>query len=271
MARALIVPLLPLFALASMAPKSSAQSLWMPRSDNRAVLVEVLKPDFDGIDENLASFATFVGARMSPSAGVSPVVEFSFARFGGDFPGFNGPEHISSFTIGDIYAGLESGSPSTPVFGEIGVRLPTAASGEAATTGIASDLNRSDAFFSDVVSVRAALNLRRVTLGGVSCRLRLGPAFAIPTQQGSDPDVFAFYSGQLGYERPAFRLGIALSARTILTGDFGSLSDRSDTQAELHADFGSGTARPGVELKFPLGDLGDAVPKVIGVSLGFSY
>jgi hypothetical protein len=157
------------------------------------------------------------------------------------------------------------------VFGEVGVRVPTAGSGEGATTGIASDLTRSDAFFSDVLSAHASLNVRHVTSRGLSGRLRLGPLFAIPTQGGGDPEVFAIYSGQVGYERAAYRLGVALSARTILTGDFGSLSDRSDTQAEFHADFGSGRARPGLELKFPLGGLGDVVPVVAGLSLGLSY
>jgi hypothetical protein len=50
----------------------------------------------------------------------------------------------------------------------------------------------------------------------------------------------------------------------------GSFGERTNTQGDLHADFGSGVVRPGIEVKVPLDDLGDAVPVILGVSLGLA-
>ena len=253
------------FGFAFAAATASAQSLWMPRGNDHGVMIEVVKPSLDGVDEKFASLATFIATRTPPSSGISLVAEISFAR--------SAISTVTSFTFGNLYFGMEAGGRSTPLFGELGIHLPTAAGadGDAWITGLVSDLTRREAFFNNVLSVNAALNARRVTSKGVFYRLRLSPVLTIPAEELGDPELFAVYSGQIGYEGSALRLGVGLIARTLVTEDIGSFADRSETQAEFHADFGSGAARPGFDLKIPLGDLGETVPVVVGASLGFSY
>jgi len=255
-----------LLCSAPLALPASAQSLWMPRDKERAVLIEVLKPSFDLVDEEFATGAMFVGYRSAPQAGASIVIEGSFARFGF--------ESASSFTLGNPYLGVEHAFSSSPLFMEVGVRAPLASVSEddALAAGLVSDVARWQAFFPKTVPISVALNLRRVSSEGVVYRLRLAPVFTIPTQRYyGDPELWVVYSAQLGLERSAVRAGAGFVGRTITTHDYGSFSDRTETQADLHLDFGSGTARPGVDVKIPLGDLNDAVPVVVGVSLGFSF
>ncbi len=273
MLRTLFAVSLALAAAAMMAPSALAQSLWMPRDHESAVMLELLKPSFDGVDEEFASFSGFLGFRSAPKSKVSIVAEASIARLGYD----DGFSQISSFSLGDIYVGMEYGPSAGPVFGELGVRLPTSSESEADArlTGVLSDVARWEAFLSKTISIQAAANYRRATTSGLYYRLRLSPTFAIPTENqfgGSDPELFAIYSGQLGMEMPAVRMGVGLVARTWISESDLSFSERTTTQLDAHVDFCSGSFRPGVDVKAPLDDeLNDIVPVTVGVSFSYSH
>jgi hypothetical protein len=247
---------------------ASAQSLWMPRDHASAGMFELLKPVFDDIDEELPTFSSFVGLRSKPKDKISIVAEASLARLGF--------EDISSFSLGNVYLGLEYGPSSGPWFGEFGVRLPTSSDGEveARLTGFLSDLVRQEAWLSKTVTFQGAVNLRRATSNGLYYRLRLSPTLVVATENtgGDNSELFAIYSGQLGMEMPSVRAGVGLIARTWITeSDLEGFSERTQTQLDAHVDFCSGSLRPGIEVKTLLDDeLNDIVPVTVGVSLSYS-
>ena len=258
---------------------ASAQSLWMPRDHESAVMLELLKPSFDTVDEDFTTFSGFLGFRSTPKSNASIMLEASMARIGYDeFDPFSGiTSSVSSFTLGDIYLGLEYGNSAGPFFGEIGVRLPTSSDseGDARLAGLLSDLTRWEAFLSKTVTFQGAGNFRKVAPNGLFYRLRFSPTFAVPTENsfgGNDPELFAVYSGQVGVEWPQARVGVGLVGRTVITEGDLSFSERTETQFDGHVDFGAGSFRPGVEVKVPLDDqLNDFTPVTVGVSFSYSH
>ena len=265
----LVVAAVVLSSAPALAPPALAQSLWMPRDHGSAGMLEVLKPVYDDIDEEFPTFSSFIGLRSKPKDKVSIVAEASLARFGF--------EDISSFSLGNVYLGVEYGKSAGPWFGEFGVRVPTSSEGEIEArilTGYLSDLVRQEAWLSKTVTFQGAVNLRRAMPNGLYYRLRLSPSVVASTQDtgGDDVELFAIYSGQLGMEAPSVRAGVGLIARTWITeSDLEGFSGRTQTQLDAHLDFCSGALRPGIEVKTLLDDeLNDIVPVTVGVSLSYS-
>jgi hypothetical protein len=257
-----------LSAAPALAPPALAQSLWMPRDHGSAGMFELLKPVYDDIDEDFPTFSSFIGLRSKPKDKISIVAEASLARLGF--------EDISSFSLGNVYLGVEYGNAAGPWFGEFGVRVPTSSESEieARLTGFLSDLVRQEAWLSKTVTFQGAVNLRRVMASGFYYRLRLSPSIVASTQDtgGDNVELFAIYSGQLGMEAQSVRAGVGLIARTWITqSDLEGFSGRTQTQLDAHVDFCSGSLRPGIEVKTLLDDeLNDIVPVTVGVSLSYS-
>ncbi len=61
-----------------------------------------------------------------------------------------------------------------------------------------------------------------------------------------------------------------MSGRTLVTEDFGNLGERTVSQLELHADFLSGSVRPGLDLRLPLDSLGQYISVVLGGSISWT-
>ena len=253
-----------ILAGAMLAPRpASSQSIWLPRDIDRSVTLEFLKPDFDedlSSDEDFMTGAAFLSTRLPLSSKLSFIGQIPFARYSG--PG------ISDGALGNVYVGIEErGSGS--LFGEFGIYLPTSSDNapNALVTGLLSDVARWEAYFDNTVSAQAALNYHRVTPSHFMVGLRVGPALLIPTESNIDKEIYANYSGRIGYEDRLWRAGAGLTGRMLLTQGNLSLSERTVHQFEVHADVGRGTIRPGIELKIPLGDLGESIPMVLGASL----
>lgn len=256
------------------AKPASGQSLWIPRDGKQALMVELLRPSLEGIDAAFLSPAIFVSSRLAFSSNFTFVGEIPYSHHkstqtGTDFDGNEITIEESSSTIGNIYLGVEGAVTSSPIFGELGVRIPLTSEDEgfAQFRGLVSDVARWEAFYEDAVSIQAGFNLREVTPTHVAYRLRLSPTLVIPTEGGLDSELFAIYAWQIGYEGRVVRVGGALGGRVLLTENFGNLGERSTNQFEFHADFGPWKIRPGFELRLPLGELSEAVPVVLGVSI----
>ncbi len=188
----------------------AAQSLWMARESDHTIMLEMLRPNLEGVDAELFSAAFSLSGRAAVSPHLAVVGELPYARhksrrLGTDFNGYEIVSEVSSSTIGNLYLGMEARVPSTLVFAEFGARLPLASEDEAdaVLTGIFSDVTRLDAFLPKVLSIEAAFNLREVTPSKIAYRLRLSPVLEIPTEGGgADPELFAVYSFQIGCTVP---------------------------------------------------------------------
>ena len=261
-----------ILALGAGSSVATAQSPWMARDGDRTLMLEFLRPNLEGTNSEVFSGVFALSGRSAVSSRVYVVGELPFVRHEST-DDFSSTE-ISSSTIGNPYAGLEMKLASGPAFLELGVRPPLAADDEptATLTGVLSDVTRWEAFFADAFSVVGAFNVREVTPSKIAYRLRLSPALVIPTDGGSGDEtlLFAIYSFQVGYHGSMARIGAGMSGRSELTNEFfgsSNLGERSSSQFEVHADFLSGQIRPGLDLHVPLGEFGDIVPVVFGVSV----
>ncbi len=253
---------------------SSAQPFWIPRDGKQAVMLEFLRPSFEGVDAEFYSGAVFASARLAVSSHFAIVGEVPYAHHESNFDLFGGGSTTESGnTIGNIYLGLETIPGSSPFFAEFGVRAPLASEDEflAGLTGTFSDVTRWEAFLPNFLSIHAAVNLHEVSRSNIEYRLRFCPAVVIPTEDGAsdDTELFAIYAWEVGYRGRYVRIGTALSGRVLITEDFSNLGERSLNQFELHGDFGPWSIRPGLELRLPLDSWSDLVPVVLGASVSW--
>jgi hypothetical protein len=255
-------------------PSAYAQSIWFPRDRDRAILLEVLHTYFEDVDTDLATGSAFLGGRFALSPSATLVLELPYARVDATIEGF-GSFDVNSSTVGNPYAGVELRLGESGFFTELGARAPLTSDeeGDAAFTGTYADQSRFDAFVPDYVSLHGVFNLRQVSSSGLLTRLRFGPVVMYPTEDGpfNDTELFAVFAWQIGYEGAALRVGSAISGTSLLTEDGPPLGRRTVTQFEFHADFGSGTIRPGVDLKLPIGSAASTVPVVYGISLAAAF
>jgi hypothetical protein len=250
------------FALAAPA---SAQSPYLDRGNDRTLLLEVLKPSFEGDDQpDFLTTTWLLGARLGVAPQTHIVLELPWAHYEeGDF---------SASTIGNPYVGIEYGATGTGPFGEFGVRPPLAASEDddvvASLSGIFSDVDRWEDFWPQMIPVTAAFNYRYEAPTGFRARGRLGGSLWIP-EEGGDAEFFTLFGGWAGYESPMLRVAGGWSGRVLLTeeGVFGDQTLHHQLSAAI--DIGTGRVRPGAHLRLPLNsDLTDAVNLVFGISLG---
>ena len=260
---------------------ASGQPYWMPREEagGPVLMFEFLRPNVESIDRSFLSSTYFLSARVPASSTVSLVGELPYSNFKATLEGtdINGnPVSIeeSGSTIGKPYVGLELSSSDSPVFGELGVRVPLVNEDEldARALGLLTDVSRWEAFLPKAVFVQGAFNVREVTDSKVEYRLRLSPVVLIATDKDFYPDgaeLFGVYAWTIGYHGSFVRVGTGLSGRVLLSESAGNLGERSLNQFELHADIGSWSLRPAFEMKVPLGTLADTIPVVLGASVSW--
>jgi len=270
-------------ALIAAAPlPAAAQSLWMQRDGDHTVMLEMLRPSIEDVDSDVLSGVFFLSGRTKVSSGISLVGELPYLRhassyMGTDINGFEVMVEVSSSTIGNPYVGMEARLGSGPVFLEVGGRPPLASDEDfyeypnAVLTGFLSDVTRMGAFLPDFASIQTGINLREVTDSKIAYRARLSPTVLIPTGgNGLDPELFAMYSFQIGYQGSLARVGAGMSGQALVTEDYGNLGSRTRNRLEIHADFLPGAIRPGFDVQVPFGSEAELVPVVVGASVSWT-
>jgi hypothetical protein len=248
-----------------------AQSLWLDRRHDKAIGMEVLRPNFTNDDDGVSGLALFLSLRAPLS---------NQLRFVGELPFVNSNFESSSFffesgsqsTIGNPYLGLEIGRQNSPVFGEFGVRLPLASEDNfgAALVGVITDFDRLEAFLPNTLPITGMLNYHYKLASGFTVRLRGGPSLLIYT--GADnggSDLFMGYSAQTGYESERVSILGGLTGRANLTEGGADFGERSVHQLGFNASVGFGNVRPGLHFRLPLDDdLKESMDFVFGLNLG---
>jgi hypothetical protein len=244
------------------------QSLWIARDRDGSLTIEAFKPANESTDEDFLSAGVFMDVRCPAGHSTSFVAEIPYARFAGGLTGFPNFPRSTESTPGNLYLGFEGSGRGSPLFGELGVRLPTTKTKtyNANFVGTSSDFARLNAFAPREFTVDAAFNVRTVTANGIASRWRLGTAFALPTDEGGDPDVYVLYAWQTEYEGRLARVGAAVSGKILITKDR-NLGTGAVDQLEFHADLGKRRIRPGLEMRLPLGSAAYSVPIVLGASI----
>jgi hypothetical protein len=246
----------------------SSQTLLLP-SDQNYLGIEFLKPDFtESANTSFATFSLLGTFRYRIDAGLAAVVQMPLSKWDSESQFSDGET-----AFGNLFLGLQGKDSTSPVFWEVGVWFPTAPEDNqnALLVGFLSDLNRWEAFLSDVISPMIGVGYSKTGVSGTGARLRLAPSIFIPTEDGGDPEVFSFYSGHFTYQGPQAEFLAGLSGRIWLTVDDADLGERTFHQFDLALIFKAQQFRPGLTFLVPLdeGLFGsDIVDFVFGIQLG---
>ncbi|MEO6462134.1 MAG: hypothetical protein ABIP29_03580, partial [Candidatus Eisenbacteria bacterium] len=257
-----------LAALLSLAPAARAQSIWLDRTEPRTVHVELAKPLFEGNGDGFLTFSGYFSTRLPLGERLSFVGELPVATFRAD----SSSPFFDSTTRGNPYLGIES-HPGTATGGwfELGVRAPLASDSEIATlSGLATDVDRWEAFIPDALVLRAAGHWRADPRNGrIGADFRAAPALWFPTGESGDIELFTTYGAQILFHDETARAGFGLGGRWLLT-EGNDIGVSTTHQFEAAVDFLRGPVRPGMTLRIPLEDDGffsRPVDAVVGVTL----
>jgi hypothetical protein len=234
-----------------------AQQYWPDRGEGTVVRADFLKPFFKGdAAPSFLSGVAFISA--STAAG-------KLFRIEADVPlvraGFTiGEIRESSLRIGNPYLGARIHRADRPVSGYLGVRLPladqpeTSAGGLAHEVGAISDPDQWEAFLPNMFSARAGAELRSVFPSGLLIGAKLGPSLLVPSggNSGGDPELFADYGVQGGYEGSTIRATIGVTGRLLVTESDFSLAERTFHMATGTLELRRGRIRPSLLFRVPL-------------------
>lgn len=263
-----------LMALGGLAPAARAQSIWLDRTEPKAVHLEIAKPLFGGAPGvGFFTVAGFFSTRLPLGERLSFVGELPLATFSFDSPSLFVDDETST-TIGNPYLGIQTrAGGETGGWLEFGVRVPLASDDESATiSGGAADIDRWEAFLPNTFVVRAAGHWRDdPRRDGVGADFRVAPTLWISDDFADDVELFSTYGVQVLFHNEEARAGFGLTGRWLLTDD-SAVALNSTHQFEAAIDFLRGDVRPGMTLRIPLDDdgfFGSSVDAVFGLTLNF--
>lgn len=259
-----------------------AQSVWLDRRHDKTLMLEIFKPVYNNLNwkhdnEFIYSYfrhyaantsALFLSLRWPVRVGVKTflVAELPFAhaevdtRTDTEMGIFRGGAIEN--TIGNPYLGLEMGEKISPVFTEIGIRLPFTPDDDtyAAAAGSISDLDRSESF-GEFAALRVIINSRYQLASGLVLGLRGGPVLLFQRWDADFQYMSVIYSAGLGYEAGGFSIGSSFTGRS------GSdIYEENMHQLGFAAHFALGNLRPGAYFSLPLDY--PLIDSVVGLNLG---
>lgn len=269
---------------------ASAQSIWIDRSADRAIWLEIQKPDFtdeylgggffsEPLQTTFTTAALFLSARWRVSGPLVLRAELPFINVGIKDQYYIDPlgdtiqvEGGSENQFGNPFIGLEVGAPGSPLTGEFGVRFPIVDDQHLFSSGfgVFGDYDRFEAFFPDIMTFTAIANYQYRGPTGLLLRLRSGPAFMVVTEGGGDPELFADYSAQAGYQGSRVTVLAGLTGRALVTESDLSFGERTIHQLGLSASYATGRFIPGILFRVPMDDdLSEILDFVFGINVGY--
>jgi hypothetical protein len=281
------------------------QSVWLDRSADRTVYLEIQKPNFPtnprlaeslnpGPEHTFTTVLLFLSARWRVSELLVLRGEIPFASWGYKDYAFvyfnttyNNPTGVLDTTIfprfseekfGNPLLGLQLGSRTFPFSGEFALRFPLIQSKPrqkvganwAAPFGALTDYDRFEAFLQDMWSFNAAANLKHTGPAGLFLRLRTGLAFLVPTNDYLENDLYVDYASQAGYQFSRLELLAGFSGRYLVTENGLNFGARTIHQLGISANYTLGHFLPGFQFRLPLDDdLKRDLDFVFGINVGY--
>ena len=267
----------------------SAQSLWVDHGEEKTYIsVEIIKPiaAVDSIYKDFwytelqPEYTALSGAMIITgkyALGKNFVLAADLSVAHGELVGEK-YEAIGSQTIfGNPYIGAEYYLPETPLFFEMGFRIPVVPDekGVASISGIYSDFDRAGAFYPHIVPVYAAMNYEKITKSKILLRARTGVTLWFNSKEVGayrEPTVFLNYALQTGYYDP--RVTIIAG----LTGSFDANSNPKFPEKAHILEFGTtvtvpfGNFRPGINFRVPGNNITqEFIDYVFGLNLAYVF
>lgn len=269
---------------------TTAQSLWLDPGADRAIFLEIQKPNFT--DEFLGggfitepmktTFATAsfflsgrfrLGGLLTLKAELpfvnSGLKDYTFIDFFGDTIRY---DSYSENQFGNPKLGVEIGAPGSRFSTDFAVRFPIVDDEHllASEFGLLTDYDRFEAFLPDIMTFTAGANYRFTGPTGLLIHLRGGPAFMVVTEGGGDAELFGDYGAQAGFQAGRVTLLGGFTGRALITEGDLSFSERTIHQLGLTGSYAFGNFIPGLLFRVPMDDdLGDILDFVFGINVGY--
>ncbi len=246
----------------------AGQSIWQGQTEESNFRLEMMRPTFDEADLTTFSSASFASGRWQATSTSALLIEVPFAY--GELSALEGStfDPKAEGTIGNIYVGFEQRAGDAPVFFELGARAPLVDPDEvlACLVGLASDLNRMEAFVPDLVPVNAAVSYRTRFDNGLLLFVKGGPNLWIPTE-GGDVEVFGLTEAHVGYAYDRFGVLAGVAGRALLSEDL-NFDERTNFQFGAGAWVEVGRVRPALLLRVPIDEeMRDVLNTIVGFSV----
>ncbi len=250
----------------------SAQNFVMqPRAEEKAKIgLRFMHPNFS----RASGLSTFSGA-YDLHVNVPISARFNFVG-SVPFNAFSIEDFNSESAIGDIYLGLQTrgASSSQGSSASFGVFLPTASEEKIfpAVFGLNTNFHEFQRVLPDVLTIYTNLAYQHRETNGPMFGLEIGPQLLIPTENGSDVEMFAHYGVSGGFQFTnvalfAELLGIAIITESAEDLDFG---DRFTHSIDFGAQLTGYSVRPGVFYMIPLDeDFSEDLDGVLGIKVDF--
>ena len=206
----------------------SAQSLWVDHGEEKTYIsVEIIKP-IAAVDSIYKDFwytelqpeytalsgAIIITGKYALGKNFVLAADLSIAH--GELVGEKYDSIGSQTIFGNPYIGAEYHLPKTPLFFELGFRIPVVPDkkGVASISGIYSDFDRAGAFYPHIVPVSGAVNFEKITKWKLLLRARTGVTLWFNSKKVGafrSPTLFVNYMLQTGYYHPrvTFIVGLA--------------------------------------------------------------
>lgn len=241
----------------------SAQSQWLDYGQEGSSLsIEIIKPvqNVDSLagtvepDFTTLSGSIFLTGRYAIGKNFVLAADISIAsgKFDSEEFGPSGTQTI----MGNPYIGAEYYLPETPLFFELGMRIPIVPSEKphAYYNGIYSDLDRAEAFLPDIVPVYFAVNYETISESKILFRARTGVNLWFISKEWEtyrDPMVLVDYTLQTGYYDPRVTIIVGLTGMIDLSSDprFKEKDHILQYGATITVPFGN--FRPGINFRIP--------------------
>lgn len=263
-----IFVLLALGCVLAGAGTAAAQAPWLGTDRSPRLAAEAFKPRFDAQDHlRASSSALFLSGRIQAGDAVSVVVEAPVA-----FGGYK-LDNDGSVQVGNPYVGVELGRSRSPVWVELGGRVPLVGRdpNSAVEVGILSDIDRFSAFLPQTAALSGALDFGMKDRSGLGFRARFGPELLVNTasnNEGDDTETFVNYGAQAFWVQGPLDLRLHVGGLYAATAESGDFGERSMHQLGLAGSYLLGGVRPGISLRLPLDhDLTETLDYVLGITL----
>ncbi len=243
------------------------QSVWVDHDNERAVFLEILKPDckhFDNpkLDHMVASLTQYWAAEEDISFVIELPVSRIHARYRwlySNMPGYS----VEEFTLGNIYIGIRNGGRHTISTFTLGLRWPLSKDEAelAREMGLDADRDRYGAFTHKLMTISTNYFIRGELGDSTYMRFGLGASLsrAIDSRGGAAYIDFN-YNLLFWLKLFSIRLGTGLAGTT------------TAFQFGITGNGRIGRFEPGINFRLPLDrDFRERISYIFGFSLGFRY
>lgn len=262
----------------------SAQSVWYGREKANSIALEINKPVtpsinagsqvIPGLDPWSGSF--FLSGRYSlpKNKNITFVADIPVSHgYLDDTLNLNGSE----WAFGNSYIGAEFDIPKSPLYFQLGLRLPFAPydQGVAESAGVVSDFDRSEAFLAHILPVYGAVNYETVSDNKIlfTARAGLNLWFNNDTLSvQSDPSVWFDYQVQTGYIDKNLNVILSAVGRKNLSSNSVEVDKPNLIQYGLSIVVPYKKIRPGLSFRFPGNNRADnLINFVVGLNFGYVF